>query len=320
MESFIRLSESGKMGFPRILASLALIAFLWVFAGSLPLMAVVMYNGGAPFPYQGSPAVPGPLCGFDPFWTFYVPLAFSFVALASGVLLSVKLIHGRPLLSIITTRPNADYRRILKGFMVFMVFNVIANAAAFLLEPSRFVISLDPARLLWVAPIYAAFTIIQTSSEELLFRGYLLQAFGRAVKNPLFAACISSALFMLVHINNPEMSNGFFITSAYYFAVGYWLCLLTLRDGGLELALGAHAANNLFILVMNYDSSALEVIPSVLKMTGTGLNDMPLSLGLFIVMSAAAYWMLFRGSTLKARAPQAEPQQKTRKGRNRFRA
>lgn len=319
MESFIRLADYGKNGVPRHLASLALILFLWVVIGSLPLIAVVMYNGGAPFPYDGSPAVAGPLSAYDPFWTFYVPLALSFVALLAGVLISVKFIHGRPLLSAITMRERLDMGRVAKGFAVFLLFNIIASAVSYLLEPSRFVFTLDPARLLLLAPIYALFTIIQTSSEELLFRGYLLQAFGRAAKNPLAAACFSSALFMLVHMNNPEMSNGFFITSAYYFAVGYWLCLLTLRDGGLELALGAHASNNLFILVMNYDSSALEIVPSVFKMTGAGFTDMALSLALFIIMAGAAYAFLFRGSTAQAQGPGAQQMPKLKAGRNRIR-
>ncbi|MFH0884398.1 MAG: CPBP family intramembrane glutamic endopeptidase, partial [Candidatus Micrarchaeota archaeon] len=233
----------------------------------------------------------------DPFLTFYIPVALSFVALAAGLFISVKFILGRPLASLVTTRPKADMNRIGKGFMIFFAFNVIANAVSFLLEPSSFALSLEPERLLLFAPLYAIFTIIQTSSEELLFRGYLLQAFGRAVRNPLMAAFLSSSLFMLVHLGNPEVSNGFLVTSAYYFIVGYWLCLVTLKDGGLELALGAHAANNLFILLLNYETSALEIVPSVFKMTGTGFDDMALSLALFVVMSAAAYYLLFRGNT-----------------------
>lgn len=43
-----------------------------------------------------------------------------------------------------------------------------------------------------------------------------------------------------------------------YFAVGAFLALITVRDGGLELALGAHAANNLFAaLILNHVTSSL---------------------------------------------------------------
>jgi membrane protease YdiL (CAAX protease family) len=316
MESFIRLVESEKNGISHHIASLIVILFMWVFVGSLPLLAVVIFNGGAPFEYEGRMAVPGPLSGFDPFLTFYIPVALSFVALAAGVMFSVRYVLGRPLASLVTTRPKADMGRIGLGFMIFFAFNVIANAVSFLLEPSSFVLSFEPGRLLLFAPIYVILTIIQTSSEELLFRGYLLQAFGRAVRNPLMAAFLSSSLFMLVHLGNPEMSNGALVASAYYFVVGYWLCLVTLKDGGLELALGAHAANNLFILLLNYETSALEMVPSVFKMTGTGFDDMALSLALFVAMSAAAYYLLFRGNTGPNQPPAVELSQKKRKGRN----
>jgi len=316
MESFMDLAESGKKGLGRHIASLIVILFMWIFVGSLPLLAVVVYNGGAPFPYEGSPPVQGPLSGFDTFLTFYIPVALSFVALAAGVLSSVKFILGRPVASLVTTRPKADMGRIGLGFVVFFAFNVIANAVSFILEPASFTLSIDPSRLLLFAPVYVVLTIIQTSSEELLFRGYLLQVFGKAVRSPLAAAFLSSMLFMLVHLGNPEMSNGFLVASAYYFAVGYWLCLVTLRDGGLELALGAHAANNLFILILNYETSALEMVPSAFKMTGTGFEDMALSLALFILMSAAAYHMLFRGNSGGNLPRPAESSQKKRTSRN----
>jgi uncharacterized protein len=320
MDTFIGLAESGKHGIWRHLASIITIIFMWAFIGSLPLMAVVAYNGGAPFAYDGRDAHPGPLSGYDPFLTFYVPVALSFVALAAGVLLSVRFILGRPAASLVTTRSKADFWRIGRGFMVFFAFNVIANAVSYLLEPSSFAISFEPSRLLVFAPIFIAFTIVQTSSEELLFRGYLLQAFGRAARNPLLGAFLSSSLFMLVHLGNPEMSSGVLVASAYYFAVGYWLCLVTLRDGGLELAIGAHAANNLFILLLNYQNSALEMVPSAFKTTASGFDDMALSLALFIVMSAAAYWLLFRGSSGGNPPRKEEPPQQKGKGRNRAQA
>jgi MFS superfamily sulfate permease-like transporter len=43
-----------------------------------------------------------------------------------------------------------------------------------------------------------------------------------------------------------------------YFAMGFFFSLITLRDQGIELALGVHAANNLFAgLFANYEVSAL---------------------------------------------------------------
>jgi membrane protease YdiL (CAAX protease family) len=303
MESFIALAKSGRNDWWRYALSLALILFMWLIVGSVPFALVVLANHGMPFAWQGEPAVSGPLSGLDPVLTFYVPVAFSFIALLAGIVISVKFIHGRTLHSLITPAPKINPKRIMTGFGIFLAFNIIANAVSFILEPSAFALTLEPARLLLFAPIYLLLTAIQTTTEEMLFRGYILQGLGNALKRPIFSAFLSSFLFMLVHLGNPEMSNGVYLAAAYYFCVGFWLCLVTLKDGTNELAIGGHAANNMFILLLNYKSSALEMIPSVFKMTETGASDMALSLGLFIIMGAAAYLLLFRASGGSTRRP-----------------
>jgi membrane protease YdiL (CAAX protease family) len=296
MHDFIALAKAGKNDWWRYLASAVLIIFMWMIVGSVPLMAVVFINGGMPFPWAGEAAVPGPLSAIDPFFTFYIPIAFSFVALAAAVLISIRFIHGRSPQSLITGAKRIDKGRIATGFGIFLAINVVANAATYALDPSSIVVSLDPGRLLLLAPVYLALTAVQTTGEELLFRGYLLQGIGNAVKRPLLAALLSSALFMIVHLGNPEVSSGLFLAAAYYFVVGFWLCLITLKDGTLELAIGAHAANNMFILLMNYETSALEIVPSVFKSVGVGEEDLVLSLGLFILLAGAAYFLLFNGN------------------------
>ena len=63
---------------------------------------------------------------------------------------------------------------------------------------------------------------------------------------------------MAPHFLNPEASVNYPLMGLYYFSMGAFLAYITLRDGRLELALGAHAANNLFsVLLANYKISAL---------------------------------------------------------------
>jgi len=57
---------------------------------------------------------------------------------------------------------------------------------------------------------------------------------------------------------NPEATVNYPLLGLYYFAFGFCLAFITLKDGKLELALGAHAANNLFsVLIANYTITAL---------------------------------------------------------------
>jgi hypothetical protein len=60
----------------------------------------------------------------------------------------------------------------------------------------------------------------------------------------------STVLFTLLHAGNPEFQADPRVAWVSYFVFGLVLAAATLRDGGMELALGAHAANNLFAFLL----------------------------------------------------------------------
>jgi membrane protease YdiL (CAAX protease family) len=86
---------------------------------------------------------------------------------------------------------------------------------------------------------------LQTSFEEYLFRGYLLQGIGAKFKSRVIPLIITSIIFGLLHIANPEVGKLGYVVMVYYIGTGLFLGIITLLDEGLELALGFHAANNL---------------------------------------------------------------------------
>jgi hypothetical protein len=95
---------------------------------------------------------------------------------------------------------------------------------------------------------------------------------------------------MLPHLANPEVRTDFVLMPAYYFGIGLLLALVTLRDNRLELAVGAHAANNLFSsLVANYVNSALPT-PSVFTVSRL---DALYALAAFVVTAVIFYGGIF---------------------------
>jgi len=126
--------------------------------------------------------------------------------------------------------------------------------------------------------LYAALSLalipLQSATEEIMLRGYLNQGLGKYIRNPWIVFFITSAMFASLHLGNPEAAEGaasgkLFITMLSYFAFGMFACILTYIDGGLESAIGVHAANNLYAsILLGYDNSALPT-PTVFK---TGLN------------------------------------------------
>src|SRR5260221_3800 len=76
------------------------------------------------------------------------------------------------------------------------------------------------------------------------------------------------AFVAVLHIEIAGVGSEFWLVMGFYFAFGVALALFTLRDNGLELALGIHAANNLFTaLFANFKGSAVES-PSIFTASG----------------------------------------------------
>jgi hypothetical protein len=112
-------------------------------------------------------------------------------------------------------------------------------------NPESFVWNFKPVKFFVFLAIAVVLIPMQTSFEEYLFRGNLLQGLAIVTKNRWFPLLLTSFLFGIMHIANPEVGEIGPVIMVYYIGTGLFLGILTLMDDGLELALGFHAANNL---------------------------------------------------------------------------
>ncbi|MFJ4969029.1 lysostaphin resistance A-like protein [Streptomyces sp. NPDC088755] len=87
--------------------------------------------------------------------------------------------------------------------------------------------------------VLAVLVPFQAAAEEYVFRGWLVQVIGRAVRSPWPAVVLASLLFALAH-GFGELS-GFILL--FYSAL--WWGWLVIRTGGLEAVITLHVANNL---------------------------------------------------------------------------
>ena len=100
---------------------------------------------------------------------------------------------------------------------------------------------------------------LQTTAEELFFRGYLMQGLGVWARNRWVPLLFTSLLFGLLHGSNPEVAKLGTILISVYILTGFFLGIITLMDDGLELAIGFHAANNLVVaLLVTADRTAFQ--------------------------------------------------------------
>jgi uncharacterized protein len=188
-------------------------------------------------------------------------LAFFLVVL----LLYVKYAHRQSIRSLTTSRPKISWKRFFFSFTLWAVISGGSIILAYYQEPENFQLNFKLEPFLILAAVSIILIPMQTSFEEYLFRGYLMQGIGVATKSRLFPLIFTSVMFGLMHIANPEVGKMGYLILLYYIGTGFFLGIITLMDEGLELSLGFHAANNLVAcLLVTSDWSALQT-PSVFK-------------------------------------------------------
>ena len=168
-----------------------------------------------------------------------------FAVVLPFIYLVVTRLHQRSFISLITPRDQVDYNKILFSFFLWGTVSALMVIFDYIMSPEDYVWNFKPLTFLILLLISVVMIPLQTSMEELIFRGYLMQGFGVLFKNRLMPLLITSILFGLLHIWNPEIDKLGIHLIWYYIGTGLFLGVITLMDEGLELALGFHAANNL---------------------------------------------------------------------------
>lgn len=249
-------------------------------------------------------------------------LIFLLLPFAGGLLcllLMVKFLHKQSFRMLTTSRKKIDWKRFWFAFLFWGIISLGLIMVDYFMNPEGYELNFNLGKFIVLCIIAVLLVPLQTSFEEYLFRGYLMQGIGvSTIKkkfpfvfiysivviflyiylwssfevSPLFnliyfvvAALVlllmtnlntfdkivssqeSSSLFKvfnrnstpliitsfafgLLHIANPEIEKLGYILLVYYIGTGLFLGIMTLMDDGLELALGFHAANNLFTALL----------------------------------------------------------------------
>jgi membrane protease YdiL (CAAX protease family) len=255
MNEYLNLVSLGKNIWWRYLLSILTILFSWQVIGSLPLVLLFLWTM-----VDNNPSTDITNAGFNgmDIRVYFIAFMLSSWAFMAGLFLVMRFIHHRSLLTLITPAKTINWTRLFQGFGVWFLMAAFLNILESLLYPGRYEFNLDLR--IYIPFLFVALLMIpiQTSAEEMFFRGYLLQAFGLRIQNIWLLSILSGLFFGLPHLLNPEASTNYLLMGIYYIAFGTVLAYITLRDGKLELALGMHAANNLLsALFANYQGSVM---------------------------------------------------------------
>ncbi|MBD0832118.1 CPBP family intramembrane metalloprotease [Aestuariibaculum sp. TT11] len=261
-------------------------------------------------------------------------MLLSFAVGLLALFLVVKYLHKQSFTQLTTSRKTINWKRF---WFVFVLWGVISSSLVlvdYFMSPENYMFNFKLVPFLFLCLVAIIFVPLQTSFEEYMFRGYLMQGIGvfsTSKKFPLVSLyiliviflyfglsamfsmglitkfgffiivtavgisliksrlaekimllssyntlfkilnrnttslIITSMIFGLLHIANPEVDKLGPVIMVYYIGTGLFLGIMTLMDEGMELALGFHAANNLFTaLLVTADWTAFQT-HSILK-------------------------------------------------------
>ena len=190
---------------------------------------------------------------------------FPFVIGITTLGIVVRWLHTKSFVTLLTGRSRFDLSRTLFAILVVGTMSAISLA----LELFTDVVALENGGELihnrisydWAALAFFALILVplQAGLEEIFFRGYLLQVASLVSRSKIFLLFSTTIIFTAVHIGNREpWEYGMLPYLFSVFTLGTFMGLITLMDGGLELAIGFHTANNLWsFLVIGLENSAV---------------------------------------------------------------
>jgi uncharacterized protein len=253
--TYVEAAGWGKYRWWRYVLGLMIILFSWMVAANVASALVALALGGK----EGAAAF-GRLdfAAFGSVGGFVVSMA-GFPVWLAGILIAITLIHQRHPRTLITAREKISWRRVGHGFVAgFVPWVLLGGVGQYLLYPNTFSFNSDLKTFALFVPIALILTAIQTTTEELFFRGYIVQGASLISSNRIFLAIVSAVIFTLPHVMNPESQEGGWIGMfiGLFVSTGLLFAIVSLIDGTTELAIGAHFANNIaYFLLFNWSGS-----------------------------------------------------------------
>ena len=286
---YVSLASLGRHSLRSILAGFVLIIALWT-AGSFAaiiaggFLAAWLENTG--FSYES--AFSGHIGSFV--------LLGSIALLWPSVRIALHLVQRRHLVTVLGSTLRIDRPDFWRGTAASLLVGLI-GAVGWLLAGEGYVRTETtlPQWLIWFAPL-AIMVLLQSSAEELLFRGYLVQLLARRFRSPLVWAALPSIGFSLLHWYpdaTPAMNAAVLVTIG---AFALSAVFLVVQTGNLGAAIGVHWGNNIVALLIFAPDDELEPValfstPS-LSDPGWTTSDAANLAAFGILLSLVTVWLL----------------------------
>ena len=218
----------------------------WAAAGTAACMLFVvvlatlidLVDFGKPADTGSSEAlIPGNLASFVEWLRAFAPLMLA-------PLLAWRIVHGRTLKSFRLHGHGRHWswfwRSAAAGLLVFG----FANLAELIIHGDRFAAVPRGFDFLPWFTLGLAVILFQSMSEEVLFKGYLLRAWGAVFPQRWLVAMVLLVLFIALHWSNDDFSRDRGLAVLDFVLSGIVSYLVFFRTNSIAAATGLHFANN----------------------------------------------------------------------------
>lgn len=261
-------SFTGKNAFWRYCIMLVVILAATNTIGAIPLfISMAISSGSNPQVFSELAANPndlGPL-NLDPNVGLLIMIFPFIIGLLTFVLL-IRPLNGKSFGKVVNGTDSFRWNRFLISALVWTIVSAIYLVINLKMDPSNFSVNNNTLSIITLSVISILFIPFQATFEEVIFRGYLMQGFTVLLRNRFFPLILTSVFFGLMHALNPEVRDfGFWTMIPQYVLFGLIFGVITILDDGIEAAMGAHAANNIFLCIMLTNKSSALQTPAVFE-------------------------------------------------------
>lgn len=234
---------------------------------------------------------------------FLLLILLTFVFCLAGFWFSLKLLMKKSIQSMINGFGKIRFERIFFAFFIWAILLMSAVIFSYLTEKENFIWQFDSGKFLILFIVSLIFIPVQTTTEELLFRGFLMQGIQQLTRSAGAALIVSSLLFGCMHLMNPEVEkHGWLLMLPYYSGFGLFLGLIAIIDEGLEIPIGVHAANNLMMsLTVTSESSVLQT-DAILKSKSESLAAEFSTWIIIVTLFSIILWIRYQWKSIKWKA------------------
>jgi uncharacterized protein len=256
------------------------------FIGAIPITIIIFQHG-----VFNIEAITNPeLLGIDKN-LFLLLMLLPFIASFILLWLFIKFIHRKNFNFSFTPFAHFDFKKVGFSFLLWFLLSGVFDFIFYLINPNDYIFrGVQFPSFLYLTLISLLVVPIQTTFEEFFFRSYLMQGIGMQKAIRAIPLVITSIIFGVMHIMNPEIKEFGYLVLIQYISIGFLLGIITLLSDSMELAIGLHAANNIYACTLMSFEGAVLSTDTLFHARNMKVNAMTLTI--FILILALYYLII----------------------------